>query len=110
MPSFITFSSVCEQTEDMPVGIAEQVLVSVYDVLDQASRLLFFDCRRFSELPAIFLLAAEFLLNSKRLTFGRTGVPGMKLSKIFAFVYNLCNIFSHYMASFFVLCNIFGRC
>ena len=67
VPICITFSSVCEQIKDMPVGFAlwEQVLGSVYDVLEQALRLFFLaasvlqSCRRF------FLLAAEILAERK---------------------------------------------
>ena len=63
MPSFITVSSICEQIEDMPVGLAlwEQVLGSVYDVLDQALRLFFLAAGFFQSVQRIFLLVAEIL-------------------------------------------------
>ena len=67
VPSSITFSSVCERIEGMPVGFAlcEQVLGSVSDVLDQALR-LFFGCRRlFQSCRRFVLLAADFLSERK---------------------------------------------
>ena len=67
VPIFVTFSSVCEQIKDMPVGFAlwEQVLGSVYDVLDQALRLVFLAAGVFQSCRRFVLLAAEILAERK---------------------------------------------
>ena len=75
VPIFVTFSSVCEQIKDMPVGFAlwEQVLGSVYDVLDQALRLFFLAAGAFQSCRRFFYLRLKFLLNAKRLKFWPDG-------------------------------------